>query len=120
MQLPAEDIQYLPIGGSEHPMDCRCRRFEGKARLLFDLVLPGITTSIPEMRLQMAKLSTAARKALPTQSFAEPDKRKYPIENEEPAKNALSRVSQAGTTAEKAKVKAAVKKKYPSIGKNEK
>jgi hypothetical protein len=68
----------------------------------------------------MAKLSTAARKALPTKSFAEPDKRKYPIENEAHAKNALSRVSQAGTSAEKAKVKAAVKKKYPSIEKKDK
>jgi hypothetical protein len=68
----------------------------------------------------MAKLSTSARKALPTESFAEPDKRKYPIENKAHAKNALSRVSQSGTPAEKAKVKAAVKKRYPSIGKNEK
>jgi hypothetical protein len=68
----------------------------------------------------VAKLSTSARKALPTKSFAEPDKRKYPIENEAHAKNALSRVSQSGTPAEKAKVEAAVKKKYPSIGKNDK
>ena len=68
----------------------------------------------------MAKLSGAARKALPAKSFAEPDKRKYPIENEAHAKNALSRVSQSGTPAEKAKVRAAVKKKYPSLGKDEK
>jgi hypothetical protein len=68
----------------------------------------------------MAKLTGAARKAIPTKSFAEPDKRKYPIENEAHARNALSRVSQFGTPAEKAKVKAAVKKKYPSIGKSEK
>jgi hypothetical protein len=68
----------------------------------------------------MAKLSSAARKALPTKSFAEPDKRKYPIEDEAHAKNALSRVAQSGTPAEKATVKAAVKKKYPSIGKNTK
>ena len=65
----------------------------------------------------MAKLSTTARKELPTKSFAEPDKRKYPIENEAHAKNALSRVSHFGTPAEKAKVRSAVKKKYPSIGK---
>jgi hypothetical protein len=66
----------------------------------------------------MAKLSTDERKAIPTKSFAEPDKRKYPIENEAHARNALSRVAQSGTPAEKAKVKRAVKKKYPSIGKN--
>jgi hypothetical protein len=71
------------------------------------------------MRLSMAKLSTTARKAIPTKSFAEPDKRKYPIENEAHAKNALSRVSQSGTPAEKAKVRSAVKKKYPSIGTSE-
>ena len=68
----------------------------------------------------MAKLSSAARKALPTKSFAEPDRRKYPIENEAHAKNALSRVSQSGTAAEKSKVKAAVKKKYPALGKDKK
>ena len=67
----------------------------------------------------MAKLSTAARKKLPTKTFAEPDKRKYPIENEAHARNALSRVSQFGTPAEKAKVRVAVKKKYPSLGKSE-
>jgi hypothetical protein len=68
----------------------------------------------------MAKLSSAARKALPAKSFAEPDKRKYPIENEAHARNALSRVAQSGTPAEKTKVKATVNKKYPSIGKSEK
>ncbi len=68
----------------------------------------------------MAKLTSAARKALPAKAFAEPDKRKYPIENEAHARNALSRVAQSGTPAEKAKVKSAVKKKYPAIGKKEK
>jgi hypothetical protein len=68
----------------------------------------------------MAKLSTAARKALPAKAFAEPGKRKFPIENEAHARNALSRVAQSGTPAEKAKVKSAVKKKYPSIGKKTK
>ncbi|AXC13119.1 hypothetical protein ACPOL_3840 [Acidisarcina polymorpha] len=68
----------------------------------------------------MAKLSSAERKELPSKSFAEPEKRKYPIENEAHARNALARVSQSGTPAEKAKVKAAVKKKYPSIGSDKK
>jgi hypothetical protein len=68
----------------------------------------------------MAKLSSASRKALPTKSFAEPEKRKYPIENEAHAKNALSRMSQNGTPAEKAEVRAAVKKKYPTVGKSAK
>jgi hypothetical protein len=68
----------------------------------------------------MAKLSTQARKAIPSKSFAEPDKRKYPIENKAHAKNALSRVSQSGTAAEKTKVRTAVKKKYPSLNKKDK
>ena len=66
----------------------------------------------------MAKLSTRTRKELPATSFAEPDKRKYPIENEAHARNALARVSRFGTSGEKSKVKRAVKKKYPSMGKS--
>jgi hypothetical protein len=65
----------------------------------------------------MAKLKTETRKSLPTKAFAEPEKKKYPIEDKAHARNALSRVAQSGTPAEKAKVKRAVKKKYPSIGK---
>jgi hypothetical protein len=64
----------------------------------------------------MTKLTSKARKSLPAKAFAEPDKKKYPIEDKAHARNALSRVAQSGTPAEKAKVKRAVKKKYPSIG----
>ena len=65
----------------------------------------------------MAKLKTTTRKSLSAKDFAEPDKRKYPIEDKAHARNALSRVAQSGTPAEKAKVNRAVKKKYPSVGK---
>jgi len=65
----------------------------------------------------MAKLTSAKRNALPTKSFAEPKQRKYPINDANHARNALSRVSQFGTPAEKAKVRSAVAKKFPSIGK---
>lgn len=65
----------------------------------------------------MAKLTTAARKAIPTKSFAGPN-RSYPIEDASHARNALSRVSQFGSPALKAKVRAAVHKKFPSIGQN--
>jgi hypothetical protein len=64
----------------------------------------------------MAKLKSETRKSLPAKAFAEPDKKKYPIEDKAHARNALSRVAQSGTPAGKAKVKRAVKKKYPSIG----
>jgi len=63
----------------------------------------------------MAKLTTKARKALPKKDFALPGGR-YPIENASHARNALARVSQHGSPAEKAKVRAAVERKYPSIG----
>jgi hypothetical protein len=68
----------------------------------------------------MAKLSSAGRKTLPSKSFAEPKERKYPIENAAHAKNALARVSQFGSSAEKTKVGKAVKAKYPSIGNKDK
>ena len=65
----------------------------------------------------MARLTSSARKALPTKSFAEPGKRAYPIEDASHARNALSRVSQFGSPAEKKQVRSAVHKKYPGIGK---
>lgn len=63
----------------------------------------------------MAKLTTAARNAMPSKSFALPGRR-YPIENRSHAANALARVSQHGTPAEKATVRAKVHAKFPSIG----
>lgn len=63
----------------------------------------------------MAKLTARARKAIPSRDFAGPD-RSYPIEDASHARNALSRVSQNGSPALKAKVRAAVHRKYPSIG----
>jgi hypothetical protein len=65
----------------------------------------------------MAKLTAKKRNALKKSSFAEPGKRAYPIQDASHARNALARVSQHGTPAEKAKVRAAVHRKYPSIGK---
>lgn len=64
----------------------------------------------------MAKLTSAARKAIPTKDFALSGRR-YPIEDASHARNALARVSQHGTSAEKATVRAAVHRKYPGIGK---
>ena len=63
----------------------------------------------------MAKLTAAARKAIPTKNFAGPD-RSYPINDRSHAANALSRVSQFGSPALKAKVRAKVHAKYPTLG----
>jgi hypothetical protein len=70
----------------------------------------------------MAVLTTAARKAMPKKSFALPAKRQggkggYPIPDKAHARNALSRVSQFGSSAEKATVRAKVHAKFPGIGK---
>lgn len=64
----------------------------------------------------MAKLTAKSRNAIPTSSFAGP-KRSYPIEDRSHAKNALSRVSQYGSPALKAQVRAKVRAKYPGMGK---
>jgi hypothetical protein len=64
----------------------------------------------------MAKLTKATRAKIPTKSFAGPD-RSYPIENASHARNALARVSQFGDAELKARVRAAVHRKYPGIGK---
>lgn len=65
----------------------------------------------------MAKLTTKGRKRMKDREFAIPEKKAYPINDKKHARNALARVAQHGTSAEKAKVRKAVKKKYPSIGK---
>jgi hypothetical protein len=64
----------------------------------------------------MAKLKASTRQALPGKAFAGPS-RSYPIEDASHARNALSRVSQYGDAELKARVRAAVRAKYPSIGK---
>ena len=63
----------------------------------------------------MAKLTTKARKKIQTKNFALPG-RKYPIEDKSHAQNALARVSQFGSPAEKAKVRGKVARKYPGLG----
>jgi hypothetical protein len=63
----------------------------------------------------MAKLSSAGRKALKSSSFVFPGKRKFPIENVSHARNALSRAGAKGGSTE-AKVRAAVHRKFPNIG----
>ncbi len=64
----------------------------------------------------MATLTTKKRKALPKKDFAEPRSRSYPIPDKAHARNAMARVAQHGTPAQKAKVRAAVHKKFPDIG----
>ena len=65
----------------------------------------------------MTKLTAKGRNALPKGDFALSGRR-YPIEDANHARNALARVSQHGNPEEKAKVRSAVKRKYPNIGKD--
>ena len=62
----------------------------------------------------MGKLTGKERNALPEKDFAGPD-RSYPINNMSHSRNALARVSQFGTKELKAKVRAAVHRKFPGI-----
>jgi Family of unknown function (DUF6582) len=63
----------------------------------------------------MAKLTSKGRAKIKSSNFAEPGKRKYPIQDAAHARNALARVSQFGSPAEKKQVRAAVHRKYPGI-----
>jgi len=65
----------------------------------------------------MGVLTAAARKHIETSNFALPKERAYPIHDPPHARNALARVSQHGTSAQKAQVRAAVHRKYPNMGK---
>jgi hypothetical protein len=62
----------------------------------------------------VAKLTAATRKKIPKKDFAGPDG-SYPIENASHARNALARAS--GKPVE-SRVRAAVHRKYPNIGKS--
>lgn len=60
------------------------------------------------------KLTTRGRKQVSPKNFALPGRR-YPIHDISHARNALARVAQYGTPAEKAIVRRAVYRKYPSL-----
>lgn len=64
---------------------------------------------------RFAELTAKARKELPKGAFALPGGR-YPIPDAAHARNALARVAQNGSPEEKAKVRAAVKRRFPGIG----
>ena len=62
----------------------------------------------------MSKLTTNQRKAITTKYFAGPD-RSYPIPDENHARNALARAAQHADPAERARIRAAVHRKFPNI-----
>lgn len=73
-----------------------------------------------ELNKIAADLTAASREKIKTKNFAIPKggpegEGSYPIHDQRHAANALSRVDQHGTPAEKAKVYSAVAKKYPAL-----
>lgn len=77
---------------------------------------PGMPGTSPIGMAKGGHLTARARHALPKGDFALPGER-YPIEDSNHARNALARVSQHGSPTEQARVRAAVHRKYPDIGK---
>ena len=79
-------------------------------------------------RLDEKDLSAKERRDLPDSDFALPGKGEgpegkqagsYPIPDEEHARMALAMVAKHGTSEEKARVRAAVKRKFPNIDQGE-
>lgn len=66
----------------------------------------------------MADLDANERKHLKDSDFAEPEERKYPMEDLKHARNALSRVAQNGSKDEQEEVREHVEQKYPSLKKD--
>jgi hypothetical protein len=69
------------------------------------------------MPKELSELTYKARKALRPSDFVFPATRKYPIHDESHARNALARVAAKGTPEEKRRVRAAVARRFPNIGK---
>lgn len=60
----------------------------------------------------MSKLTYGARKDLPSKDFVYPKERKYPIPDRSHGANAKARAAQSGSSSVKAKVDAAVDRKF--------
>jgi hypothetical protein len=61
------------------------------------------------------KLTYQQRKRLPKRAFVFPKRDGYPIHDKAHGRNALARVAQHGTPAEKAKVRGMVCRRWPGI-----
>jgi hypothetical protein len=77
-----------------------------------------INSAEGELSAKLIKMSAEAREELPKKDFAVPGKEKYPIPDLAHARNALARVSQHGTPAEREMVRRKVYAKYPELKEN--
>lgn len=64
--------------------------------------------------MHMAKLTSKTRNSLPATDFVFPGSRKFPINDANHARNALSRAAAKGGAVEEA-VRREVKRRYPGI-----
>lgn len=64
---------------------------------------------------EAAELTTRGRKQIRAQNFVFPEARRYPIHDLSHARNALARVAQHGSSAEKSRVRGAVYSRYPGL-----
>lgn len=107
------------VSAKTHPKDCDCEECKESKK-----------EKKEESREKTAKkLTTKAREHISKKNFAEPEKKNkknpagrgaYPIPDANHARNALARVAQFGSSAEKAEVRRKVHSKYPNIGKDKK
>jgi hypothetical protein len=63
----------------------------------------------------MARLTAARRNKLPSSQFALPEKDGYPVDTANRARVALGRAKQNATPAEQSRIRAKVKREYPSM-----
>lgn len=99
---------------SEHTSDPRIATEIAMDHLTED---PRYYEKLKKMEKKASELTTKARNSLSDSSFVFPGERRYPIHDRAHARNALAR---AAGKSEEAKVRAAVRAKYPDIGGKEK
>jgi hypothetical protein len=87
-------------------------------------LIDGASRTMASKWMKKGHLTAHARQSMPKSDFALPGKGEgpkgagagsYPIPDASHARNALARVAQHGTSEEKAKVRAAVHRKYPGV-----
>lgn len=114
---PHATVAYLKRGvGSKYAGRSDLSGIKGKTNQIVHSSKDGTETKINLGEpIKMAKLTSEERDALPDSDFALPGRR-YPIPDQDHARNALAR---AAGKPEEAEVRAAVHKRYPDIGKDE-
>jgi hypothetical protein len=107
----------LPHPGPDEAKSAFVSRFMEDARAQAEFPDEQQRLAVAEQKwqsLSKSVLTAAARNKIPHADFAGPDE-SYPIEDEAHARNALARAAQNGDPALIARVKAAVRKKFPHI-----